>query len=53
MFENVDRRTLDGRRSHWYTISSYMSLQLRWAKNISVSVANSVDPDQTALTGAI
>ena len=38
MFENVDgRRTTDGRtpdagrRSHWYTISSPMSLRLRWA----------------------
>ena len=36
MFENVDRRrTTDGRRmddgpqSHWYTISSPMSLQLK------------------------
>ena len=27
-----DGRT-DGRRSHWYTISSPMSLWLRWAKN--------------------
>ena len=26
-------RTTDGRRSHWYTISSPMSLRLRWAKN--------------------
>ena len=25
--------TDDGRRSHWYTISSTMSLRLRWAKN--------------------
>ena len=36
MFENVDGRTddgrTDGRRSHWYTISSPMSLRLRWAK---------------------
>ena len=33
MFENVDgQRTDDGRRSHWYTISSPMSLRLRWAK---------------------
>ena len=33
MFENVDgRRTDDGLRSHWYTISSPMSLRLRWAK---------------------
>ena len=30
MFENVDgRRTADGRRSHWYTISSPMSPRLR------------------------
>ena len=28
------RRTDDGRRSHWYTISSPMSLRLRWAKNL-------------------
>ena len=27
------RRTDDGRRSHWYTISSPMSLRLRWANN--------------------
>ena len=33
MFENVDGRRTDGRRSHWYTISSPMSLRLRWAKN--------------------
>ena len=32
MFENVDGRRTDGRRSHWYTISSPMNLQLRWAK---------------------
>ena len=25
-------QTTDGRRSHWYTISSPMSLRLRWAK---------------------
>ena len=29
MFENVDGRRTDGRRSHWYTISSPMSLRLR------------------------
>ena len=33
MFENVDGRLMDGRmdgrQSHWYTISSPMSLQLR------------------------
>ena len=29
MFENVDGRTTDGRRSDWYTISSPMSLRLR------------------------
>ena len=38
-----DRRwTDDGRRSHWYTISSPMSLQLRWAKkrqNLKLSSA--------------
>ena len=46
MFENVDGRTdgrtdgqtddgrTDGRRSDWYTISSPMSLRLRWAKNL-------------------
>ena len=37
MFENVDRgtdgRRRDGRRGDWYTISSPMSLQLRWANN--------------------
>ena len=35
MFENVtdDGRTDAGRRSHWYTISSPMSLRLRRAKN--------------------
>ena len=37
MFENVDGRLMDGRmdgrQSHWYTISSPMSLQLRWAYN--------------------
>ena len=27
MFENVDGRRTDGRRSHWYTISSPMSLR--------------------------
>ena len=32
MFENVDRR-MDGRQSDWYTISSPMSLRLRWANN--------------------
>ena len=38
MYENVDRRrttdgrTDDGRRSHWYTIGSPMSLRLRRAK---------------------
>ena len=36
MFENVDGwmdgRSTDGRRSDWYTISSAMSLRLRWAK---------------------
>ena len=32
MFENVDRRTDDGRQSDWYTISSSMSLRLRRAK---------------------
>ena len=26
-------RTTDGLRSHWFTISSPMSLRLRWAKN--------------------
>ena len=31
-FENVDERMDDGRRSDWYTISSPMSLRLRWAK---------------------
>ena len=38
MFENVDgRRTNNnGRQSHWYTISSQMSLRLRLAKNRSV-----------------
>ena len=29
MFENVDGRTPDGRRSHWYTNSSPRSLRLR------------------------
>ena len=39
MFEIVDgrtddgRQTTDGHRSDWYTISSPMSLRLRWAKN--------------------
>ena len=28
MFENVDGRTTEGRRSHWYTISSPMRLRL-------------------------
>ena len=31
MFENVGGRTTDGRQSDWYTISSPMSLRLRWA----------------------
>ena len=31
MFENVDGQWMDGRRSHWYTIISPMSLRLRWA----------------------
>ena len=31
------RRTTDGRRSDWYTISSPMSLRLRWAKKTVVS----------------
>ena len=29
----TDGRPTDGRRSDWYTISSPMSLWLRWAKN--------------------
>ena len=33
-WRTTDGRTDDGRRSHWYTISSPMSLRLRWAKNI-------------------
>ena len=33
MFKIVDGRTDDGHRSDWYTISSHMSLRLRWAKN--------------------
>ena len=33
MFENVDEQMTDGRLSDWYTISSPMSLGLRWAKN--------------------
>ena len=38
MFENVDgRQTTDGRWSHWYTISSPMSLQLRRAKSIEAN----------------
>ena len=34
MFENNDNnyRLANGRQNHWYTISSSMSLQLRWAK---------------------
>ena len=32
MFEIVDGRTDDGRQRDWYTISSPMSLRLRWAK---------------------
>ena len=43
MFENVDGRrttddgrTDDGRRSHWYTISSPMSLRLRWANDVMI-----------------
>ena len=36
MFENVDGRTPDGRRSDWYTISSPMSLRLRWAKKLYI-----------------
>ena len=35
MFENVDGRTDDGRRSHWYTNSSPRSLRLRCAKNFT------------------
>ena len=34
MFEIVNGRTMDGQRSDWYTISSPMSLRLRWAKNL-------------------
>ena len=46
------RRTDDGRRSHWYTISSPMSLRLRWAKNVFLCLkifftfTSSVDPDE-------
>ena len=37
-FENVDgrRRTDDGRRMLAYTISSHMSLRLRWAKKLKL-----------------
>ena len=33
-FENVDGQQMNGRRMPAYTISSPMSLRLRWAKNI-------------------
>ena len=33
MFENVEGRTDDGWRSHWYTNISPRCLRLRWAKN--------------------
>ena len=33
-WRTTDGRKDDGRRSHWYTISSPMSLWLRWAKKI-------------------
>ena len=33
-FENVDGRRTDGRRMPVYTISSPVSLRLRWAKNV-------------------
>ena len=50
MFENVDgRRTDAGRRSHWYTISSPMSLRLRWAKKVIFKhghVAYQIDKDE-------
>ena len=40
-----DGRT-DGRRSHWYTISSAMSLGLKWAKKSVTRVSTSfVGPD--------
>ena len=34
-WRTTDGRT-DGRRSHWYTISSPMSLRLRWANKLQV-----------------
>ena len=34
------RRTTDGRRSDWYTISSPMSLRLRWAKKQKRKITN-------------
>ena len=40
MFENVDGRTDDGHSSHWYTISSPMSLRLRSAKNLNLRYIN-------------
>ena len=44
MFENVGGRTTDGRRSDWYTISSPMSFQLRWA-NKEDQVALNCSPE--------
>ena len=52
MFENVDgRRTDDGRRSHWYTISSPMSLRLRLANNKESSSNYLFNMVQKILTG--
>ena len=48
------RRTTDGRTpDHGYTISSPLSLRLRWAKKAAIGIANSEDPDQTAPLGAV
>ena len=43
MFENIDRRMTDRRRSDWYTISSPMSLLLKYKKEkprLTISISN-------------
>ena len=41
-WRTTDGRTDDGRRSHWYTNSSPMSLRLRWAKNMISSAISTL-----------